>query len=449
MIGATSPDGDVTAEGSRAEGSTTESEATATDSATGRTLGAWIAWLVAVVAAMLGVVYGIAERSVGVSLIEQTPLSYVAGAVVAIVYASVGLALRLRRAQRIIGWLFLAFGLVAGLANLSWAYVIFDAERGFPPGLIDAHDLAWLANSLIAPAWFAVAIALISLFPDGKPISPRWRLLLVGSLVGAALLAACLAVVPGRLLFWFFAENRHAAQGWLATAAEAATPLVLLGMVGLAAAATWSMRLRYARAGPIEQLQLRWFAWASGLVIVGATIEVFLVGVLEVSTAAADVAWLAFTAAAISVPIAALVAILRYRLYDIDRLIGQTFVLGALTAILAGLYTASLRLFTAIFVGVTGQTSDVALVLTTLVLATSFTPVKQRLEAVANERWRPQQTAATAAEAVPPELDERIETIARRVSLEVLEQARSNGLLGEAAHVAPSEKARSTDSGPR
>jgi hypothetical protein len=89
----------------------------------------------------------------------------------------------------------------------------------------------------------------------------------------------------------------------------------------------------------------------------------------------------------------------------------------------------------------------VALVLTTLVLATSFTPVKQRLEAVANERWRPQQTAATAAEAVPPELDERIETIARRVSLEVLEQERSNGLLGEAAHVAPSERRRSPDSG--
>jgi hypothetical protein len=288
MIGATSPDGDVTVEGSTTE----ESETTATDSGAGRTLGAWIAWLVAVVAATLGVVYGIAERSVGVSLIEQTPFSYVAGAAVAIVYASVGLALRLRRAQRIIGWLFLAFGLVAGLANLSWAYVIFDAERGFPSGLIDAHDLAWLANSLIAPVWFAVAIALISLFPDGKPISPRWRLLLVGSLVGAALLAVCLALVPGQLLFWFFAENRHAAQGWLATAAEAATPLVLLGMVGLAAAGTWSMRLRYARAGPIERLQLRWFAWASGLVIVGATIEVFLVGVLEVSTAAADVAWL-------------------------------------------------------------------------------------------------------------------------------------------------------------
>lgn len=70
------------------------------------------------------------------------------------------------------------------------------------------------------------------------------------------------------------------------------------------------------------------------------------------------------------------------------------------------------------FVGITGQSSDIALVLTTLVLATSFTPVKQRLEAIANERLRRPSPAITAA-ATSPDFDERVEAIARRVAREV------------------------------
>jgi len=128
-----------------------------------------------------------------------------------------------------------------------------------------------------------------------------------------------------------------------------------------------------------------------------------------------------FTAAAITVPVAALIAITRYRLYDIDRLIGRTFVYGSLTAILAGVYAASIRSFTAFFVGVTGESSDTALVLTTLVLATSFTPIKQRLETVAGERFRPA-APAPAPSLAATDFDERIEDIARRVSRELISQ---------------------------
>ncbi|HVQ23351.1 MAG TPA: hypothetical protein VMT36_08760, partial [Candidatus Saccharimonadia bacterium] len=77
---------------------------------------------------------------------------------------------------------------------------------------------------------------------------------------------------------------------------------------------------------------------------------------------------------------AASVAILRYRLYDIETIIGRTLVYGGLTAILAGLYTAAIRLFNSLFSTVTGERSDLALVLTTLVLATTFTPIKAWLE---------------------------------------------------------------------
>jgi hypothetical protein len=136
-----------------------------------------------------------------------------------------------------------------------------------------------------------------------------------------------------------------------------------------------------------------------------------------------------------TLPVAALIAILRDRLYDIDRLISRTFVYGLLTAILAGLYSALIRLFNAIFVDVTGQSSEIALVMTTLILATTFTPIKQRLEKVVARRLA--SPAATAGAGTTPaaapivdadELDRRIEAIARRVSREVVaEVARDRG----------------------
>jgi hypothetical protein len=90
-----------------------------------------------------------------------------------------------------------------------------------------------------------------------------------------------------------------------------------------------------------------------------------------------------------SLPIAVLQAITRYRLYDIDTIIGRTFAYGLLTAILAGLYAASVRLFNALFVVFTGRADETALVLSTLVLATTFTPIKSRLERVAARRFSP------------------------------------------------------------
>ena len=78
-------------------------------------------------------------------------------------------------------------------------------------------------------------------------------------------------------------------------------------------------------------------------------------------------------------PLGVALAIARYRLYEIDHLVGQTFVYGALTAILAGVYAASLKFFQVLFTAATGESSDTALVLTTLVLVATFEPVKRRL----------------------------------------------------------------------
>ena len=100
-------------------------------------------------------------------------------------------------------------------------------------------------------------------------------------------------------------------------------------------------------------------------------------------------------------PIAMVFAILRYNLYGIDTILGRTFVYGALTAILAGLYTASVRLFNALFEGVAGQSSELVLVVTTLILATTFTPIKRRLEAIVDRRMRGSPSAVPAGDGSP------------------------------------------------
>jgi hypothetical protein len=208
----------------------------------------------------------------------------------------------------------------------------------------------------------------------------------------------------------------------------------------------WSLRVRYRLADPAERRQLKWFAWGSVVTVVGGA--VLVVGALVVTdprSRIVDLSWVIFAVASTTLPIAAVIAILRDRLYDIDLLISRTFVFGFLTAILAGLYSALIRLFNALFVGMTGESNEFALVLTTLILATTFTPIKKRLEEVAERRLAPARSAsaetATAAETaqavadapdpVAPatvdldELDRRIEAIARRVSLEVVAAARA------------------------
>jgi hypothetical protein len=123
---------------------------------------------------------------------------------------------------------------------------------------------------------------------------------------------------------------------------------------------------------------MKWFAYAAGLVAIGVTITI--TGYLISAEAGEKAIYAILTLFAL--PIAAGIAILRYRLYDIDLIINRTIVYGSLTAILAGVYSASVLLFRLLFESVSGSGSQTTTVLTTLVLAALFTPIKNRLQAL-------------------------------------------------------------------
>jgi hypothetical protein len=145
-----------------------------------------------------------------------------------------------------------------------------------------------------------------------------------------------------------------------------------------------SVIVRFRRSRGEERLQMKWLAFAAGLLIAA-----FLVGILVLVSFGYEDAGGGLVGAALAVvPVAIGIAILRYRLYEIDRIVNRALLYGSLTAILAGVFTAGISLAQRLFVAMTGESSDAAIVLTTLVVATTYAPLRKRLEAVVDRRFK-------------------------------------------------------------
>jgi hypothetical protein len=124
------------------------------------------------------------------------------------------------------------------------------------------------------------------------------------------------------------------------------------------------------------------------------------------------------------VPVCLTISILRYRLYEIDFFINRALVYGGLTAILAGVYTASIRLFQSMFIAVTGDESDAAIVLTTLVLASAFTPVRTRLQTAVDRRFKDVHDPARRLRALAEEISQGIWVLhPRQATIRLLTEA--------------------------
>jgi hypothetical protein len=266
-----------------------------------------------------------------------------------------------------------------------------------------------------------LAVLLLHVFPDGRPIDrlSRWSIWL--DFVASAAIGLGIALTPGSIGLFTGLDNPLALAdpvvGRLLTIAGVA------GVVAVSLTGLRSLAVRYRMAGTLEREEIRWFVWAGSL---GAAVAL-LVTVLEIL----DPAVLSgpfegllvglFAAAAALMPIACAIAILRHGLYDIDRLISQTFVYGVLLALIAGTYSAGLQALNKLVIAITGQSSDLATVLLTLVLAISFEPLKRRLTEFAKRFDKP----ATQADAKPKVDEALVDAVAAKV-IEQLDQRQSN-----------------------
>jgi hypothetical protein len=326
-----------------------------------------------------------------------------------------GLVLTLNRPESPVGRLGLVFAAVVSMAVLGNGYLALYEQ--IPGGPIDPRWVAWLPSWLAFGLATLTAIALGYVFPDGRLANPRWRAPLVLAAAGAVVLCLSLALVPGPTVLYPAYDNPVALGGGWSGLLLAGEVLGVLILVFSAVLVVPALLGRYRAADSIGRLQLRWYIASAILLTVGFVLFVLALISLEPDSQLGEWILIVFIVAGGIPPIALFFAITRYRLYDIDVILSRAFVYGALTAILAGLYTASIRLFNSFFTSITGESSDIALVLTTLVLATSFTPLKRRLEAVVERRFR----TAEGASAVSADVLAEPATTAARVASVLLD----------------------------
>jgi hypothetical protein len=246
-------------------------------------------------------------------------------------FAAVGALIAARRPGHRIGWLLLGGSLAIASAQLAWSYVIYSVSSGAPlPG---SAVVGWIGNWIPWPALTAFALLLL-LFPDGQLPSPRWCPVAWAMVVWCAVIMAFLALYPGLIstpdLDNPFGLSGDAGEAMRRLQASPIGPLITIPLF-LASASAPLVRFRHARAD--QRQQLKWFAYAVGLL-----------GVLLVLPASLFPGWVNDVSGIISavalwgIAVAIGIAVLRYRLYDIDRLINRTLVYGLLTALLGGVY---------------------------------------------------------------------------------------------------------------
>jgi hypothetical protein len=249
------------------------------------------------------------------------------------------------------------------------------AHEGSVPG---SAGLAWLAANL----WYAGLLSipyLLTRFPDGRPLSSRWR---VVDLLAALLLVDVVVVSlePGRLPDYPRIEN-PLGVGPLAEPARVFEAVGLGLFVCYLVLAASSVVVRFRRSDGVERLQLKWLAFT-----VSSTAVVWLASMLVDSGWVADVVWTLGYLGLSCIPVSIGVAVLRYRLYEIDRLISRTLVYAAVTVVLAATYVALVLGGEAAFASFTGG-SHLAIAVSTLVVAALFLPVRARMQRLVDRRF--------------------------------------------------------------
>jgi hypothetical protein len=324
-----------------------------------------------------------------VSMVSGIILSVLNGTVQQDVAGQVGLALGFsafmivgalivaHRPSNAIGWIFSAVALLAftGVLAVEYATYAYVTRPGSLPGAILA---AWYSSW----SWFpTIVLALVFtplLFPTGRLLSPHWRP--AAWLAGAATAAL---MVLGALQVEFYLVADHPIANPIGVAwpenpegsLVGAALTILLLVSGLAAAG--SLVIRFRRSRGEERQQLKWFTYAIALLPL-AVLADFLPG-----TGGSVV----FAVPIVFLPVAAGIAILRYRLYDIDRLINRTLVYGLLTALLGGVYAGAVLILGQVFGGVGRDPPSWAVAAATLAVAALFQPARRRIQAAVDRRF--------------------------------------------------------------
>ena len=382
----------------------------------------WLAWSLAGLSVVMflasGALYVLARSA-------QVPSGSGAGRTVidllvsvpVLAFPFVGALIASRRPRNPIGWICLAEGFLWMLLGLLDLYGVYGLTR---PGSVPFPVVIYaLAQWLWVPTVGLLAIYLVLLFPDGRLPSRRWRPLAWISGVVIVFVSVTQGLLPGPLPDFGGVRNPFGLEGqpWVADATNAIFVPFLLCIL----ASALSLILRYRRSGGEVRQQIKWIAFAAsflGLVFVSAMVTSVILYFFAPETweRSADtppflleLMFYVMLSSFAGVPIAVGFAVLKYRLYDIDILINRTLVYGALTAALALIYFGGVAMVQAIFRAFTAQESQLAVVVSTLVIAALFNPLRGRIQSFIDRRfYRRKYDASKTLEAFSAKL--RVET---------------------------------------
>ena len=302
-----------------------------------------------------------------------------------LVYVGVGLLLTLRLPRHPVGWLLLWAGALFQLSFAAVAYAWAAFIRA--PGTLPLGEVSFFIGYAWLPALGCLFLA-IMLFPTGRPPSPRWRLP-----AAVVVLATALGLVANWLAPREFTVPQSALPVQGALQLTVANPLAidgplatLLGYVGPFALVVYlipvaAVLVRFRTAAGTERQQLKWFAYASSIVMVffvaaGFGLFPYLGGLGPlVAVVVLDL-----------IPISVAVAILRYRLYDIDLLINRTLVYAGTTAVIGGAFFGGIVALQAALRPLTSG-SELAVAASTLATLALFQPIRRRVQGAVDRRF--------------------------------------------------------------
>jgi hypothetical protein len=351
----------------------------------------WLPWAlcwISLVSMVIGVSLSIAFAQEG----DDSAFSVLVGSAGFFLVPLVGALIAARQPTNPYGWLWCALGVAYGAVLVGeglW-------RAGAVPG--------WFAAALIGVAFLVslgLLVLVLLLFPTGRLPDPRWRWLARAAILvpGAGVLVLPFALdTVGVVRPAAWGVGGRAGQV-LADIVQGAIPLMFVLIV----LAAFSVLVRFRRAGPVERQQVKWFLLAAALAAVTLVVD-------DLAGPISSPVWTVVDAISFALlPVSVAIAVLRYRLYEIDRIVSRTVSYGLLTGCLVALYLALVALLQPLLEPWTGS-SALAVAGSTLAVAAVFNPARRRLQAAVDRRFdRARYDAGRAVDAFAARLRDQVD----------------------------------------